>query len=72
MPSMPGPEAVRLLKANERTRDIPVIFFTAMNSYLPKGTELYQINVDGKLFPSISKPFDPEKLLSTIKSLLGE
>lgn len=72
MPNMHGGDAVKLLKSNESTKHIPVLFFTAMNSYLPKGAELDQINVDGKLFPAISKPFDPNKLLYAIKSLLGE
>ena len=72
MPHMHGGEAVKLLKSLEITKNIPIIFFTAMNSYLPKNTELDQINVDGNLYPAITKPFEPEKLLSTIKKLLGE
>ena len=72
MPHLNGGEAVKLLKSYEITKDIPILFFTAMNSYLPHGTELDQINVDGKLYPAISKPFEPIKLLSTIKLLLGE
>ena len=72
MPQMHGGEAVKLLRSYEDTKDIPIIFFTAMNSYLPKSTELDQINVDGQLYPAITKPFEPNKLLSTIKSLLGE
>jgi len=72
MPRMPGGEAVKLLKSNESTKNIPVLFFTAMNTYLPKGSTFNQINVDGKLYPAIGKPFEPNTLLSTLKSLLGE
>ncbi|MBF0503555.1 MAG: response regulator [Candidatus Omnitrophica bacterium] len=72
MPNMHGGEAVKLLKANDITKNIPVLFFTAMNSYLPKGAELDQINVNGQLYPAITKPFEPNKLLAAIKSLLGE
>ena len=72
MPQMHGGEAVKLLRSYEDTKDIPILFFTAMNSYLPKSTELDQINVDGQLYPAITKPFEPTRLLSAIKSLLGE
>jgi len=72
MPRMPGPEAVKVLKSNEITKNIPVIFFTAMNAYLPKDTDFNKINVNGELYPAIAKPFDPNTLLSTIKSILGE
>ena len=72
MPRMPGGEAVKLLKSNDQTKNIPIIFFTAMNTYLPIGTEFNKINVDGQLYPAIAKPFDPITLLSTIKSILGE
>ena len=72
MPRMPGGEAVKLLKANDYTKNIPIIFFTAMNTYLPKGTEFNKINVDGILYPAIAKPFDTNVLLSTIKATLGE
>jgi len=72
MPQMHGGEAVQLLKSYEETRDIPILFFTAMNSYLPQSTELDQVNVAGQFYPAITKPFDPNKLLSSIKTLLGE
>ena len=72
MPNMHGGEAVKLLKANESTKNIPVLFFTAMNAYLPQGGALDQINVNGQLYPAITKPFNPNKLLAAIKTLLGE
>ena len=72
MPQMHGGEAVKLLKSYDITKNIPVLFFTAMNSYLPKTSEFDQINVDGQLYPAMTKPFEPTKLLFTIKLLLGE
>jgi len=72
MPNMHGPQAVELLRSNEITKNIPVLFFTAMSSYLPLGTKMDQINVNGQLFPAVTKPFDSNKLLSAIKTLLGE
>jgi two-component system alkaline phosphatase synthesis response regulator PhoP len=70
MPHMHGGEAVKLLQSYEDTKDIPVLFFTAMNSYIPASADLDQINVDGRLYPAITKPFEPNKLLAAIKSLL--
>ena len=72
MPNMPGGEAVKLLKSSKITSSIPILFFTAINTYLPAGTELSQINVDGQLYPAITKPFNPVKLISAIKSLIGD
>ncbi len=72
MPRMPGGEAVKILKLNESTKNIPILFFSAINAYLSNNAEISQVNVDGNFYPAISKPFEPNKLLSTIKSLLGE
>lgn len=72
MPNLSGGEAVQLLKSNPLTQRIPIIFFTALATSLSDDTELPQINVHGQLYPALSKPFDPNKLLSAIKLLLGE
>jgi len=71
MPTLGG-ETAKLLKSFEATKNIPILFFTSMGSYLPPGVDLNQINVDGQLYPSLPKPFDAAILLSTIKSLIGE
>ena len=71
MPNLSGGEAVKLLKSNTITQHIPIIFFTALATSLADDTGLAQINVDGKLYLALSKPFDPNKLLAAIKSLLG-
>ncbi len=72
MPQMNGGEAVKLLKSNEVTKNIPVLFFTAMVSYSSNSTELEQINVNGQLYPALMKPFEPNKLLSAVKLMLGQ
>jgi len=72
MPKMHGGEAVKLLRSYESTKNIPIIFFTALTTNLQNSAELDKINVDGQFYPAISKPFEPNKLLSAIKSLLGE
>jgi two-component system OmpR family response regulator len=65
MPQMDGHEVCRRLKADERTRDIPVIFLSARDSQtdqdigLRLGAEAY-----------ITKPFSPQRLIDTIQTLL--
>ena len=71
MPNMYGGEAVKILKTYESTKNIPILFFTAiaLESSL---TDLAEINVDGKFYPAVTKPFDPNRLLSSIKLMIGE
>lgn len=73
MPNLSGGEAVRLLMADNQTKDIPVIFLTALTANLPYEAEHKGvINVDGHYFSAIPKPFKPEKLLLEIKRILGD
>ncbi len=72
MPDLSGGEVVKLLKTNYITREIPVLFFTVLATNLPSDSKLDEINVCGQLYPAITKPFEPNKLLSAIKSLLSQ
>ena len=72
MPKMSGGEAVKLLKTYDPTKNIPILFFTAMISYSPNSTELEKINVNGQFYPALTKPFEPKKLLSAVQELLDE
>jgi CheY-like chemotaxis protein len=65
MPEMDGYEVYRLLKANESTRSIPVIFVTARD-------DVDQEKVDEKLGPieSILKPVEPYDVLSIVRKYL--
>jgi len=73
MPNMPGGDAVRLLMADNKTKDIPIIFLTALTANLPHEADHNGIiNVDGRFFPAIPKPFKPEKLLSEIKKIVED
>jgi len=72
MPKLSGGEAVKLLKSNDKTKSIPVLFLSVLATNLPSDAEFRGINVGGKLYPAITKPFEAEELLSTIRSLLGE
>lgn len=63
MPVMDGNEACRLLKANPATRDIPVIFITAMTdeSDEMKGFELGAVDY-------ITKPFRPSVVRARVRT----
>ncbi len=62
MPQMKGRDFCELLKANPRTKDIPVIFLTALGlpDHIKAGLE-----VGGEDY--ITKPFDPEDLKDRIR-----
>jgi adenylate cyclase len=73
MPKMTGGDAVRILVADNATKDIPIIFLTALTDKLPyEAGHRGSINVDGHQFPAIPKPFKSEKLLLEIKKLIGD
>lgn len=65
MPKMSGYEACRLLKAQEETRTIPVVFLSAkgqeaeIREGLAAGADAY-----------ILKPFAPDELIQQIRALL--
>ncbi len=65
MPEMNGYEVCEKLKANERTRDIPVIFLTALNDTSDKIKGLSLGAVD-----YIIKPFHVEEVLARVKTHL--
>lgn len=65
MPEMNGFEVCEQLKADERTRDIPVIFISALNEVLDKVKAFSIGGVD-----YISKPFQVEEVLARIKTHL--
>ena len=72
IPNVSGGDAVRMLKADQTTKDIPVIFLTAVTARLPEEGHGNSINVDGRFYPAIAKPFQPEKFLLEVKKQLGE
>jgi putative two-component system response regulator len=65
MPEMNGYEALKKLKAEKKTREIPVIFLTARND---PGSELEGLNLGATDY--ISKPFSPPLLLKRIENHL--
>ena len=67
MPKLDGYETCKLLKAEESTRDIPVILLSA------KGRNVDQkIGFDVGADDYITKPFSPRKLVERINAILGQ
>ncbi len=67
MPEMDGFEVCQLLKQDEQTRLIPVIFITALND---RRSRIRGIEVGGDDF--LSKPFDRVELAARVKSLVRQ
>lgn len=67
MPEMDGPTTFKNLQANEKTRDIPVIFMTAK-------AQVHEVNVFKEIgaIGIITKPFDPMQLCSEIERIWKE
>ncbi len=67
MPDMDGWEVYQQMKAEETTKDIPVIVVTAKAQSIDKVLGLHIAKVDDY----ISKPFSPQELLSSVEKVLG-
>lgn len=65
MPKMDGYEICEQLKADERTRDIPVIFLSGLNEAIDKVQAFAAGGVD-----YITKPFEPLEILARIENHL--
>ncbi|XZN91843.1 MAG: response regulator [Microcoleus sp.] len=66
MPEMNGYEVCQKIKADERTRDIPVIFISAINDVLDKVKAFAVGGVD-----YITKPFQVEEVLVRVETHLA-
>jgi len=66
MPDMDGWEVYQQLKADQDTREIPVIVVTAKAQSIDKVLGLHIAKVDDY----ISKPFSPQELLDSVEQVL--
>ena len=64
MPGMGGLQACRLLKKDEKTKNIPVLVITALGG--ENNTEAIAAGIDD----FVSKPFDAEEISIRVKSML--
>ena len=63
MPELDGFEICEILKSNENTRNIPIIFITALNSINDKIRGFRTGGVD-----YITKPYNDEEVISRVKT----
>ena len=68
MPDMDGWEVYQQMKADETTRDIPVIVVTAKAQSIDKVLGLHIAKVDDY----IAKPFSPQELLNSVDLVLAQ
>ena len=64
MPEMDGPTTLKFLQADEKTKDIPVVFMTAK-------AQIHEIKTfqEASIAGIITKPFDPMTLCSEIQGI---
>lgn len=67
MPDLDGWEVYQQIKADERTRSIPVIVVTAKAQNIDRVLVMHIAKVDDY----ITKPFSPQELLSSVERVLG-
>jgi two-component system alkaline phosphatase synthesis response regulator PhoP/two-component system response regulator VicR len=67
MPYVDGFEAIRLLKASESTRDIPVVLLTAKRH---DADMLQAIEAGARSY--LTKPFAPTELVALVNKILGD
>ena len=68
MPDMDGWDVYQQLKADETTRDIPVIVVTAKAQSIDKVLGLTIAKVEDY----ISKPFSPQELMDSVEKVLAQ
>ena len=68
MPDMDGWEVYQQMKAEESTRNIPVIVVTAKAQSIDKVLGLHIAKVDDY----ISKPFSPQELMNSVEKVVGQ
>ncbi len=67
MPDMDGWEVYQQMKADEKTRGIPVIVVTAKAQNIDRVLGVHIAKVDDY----ITKPFSPQELLHSVEKVLG-
>jgi two-component system, OmpR family, response regulator VicR len=68
MPDMDGWEVYQQIKADEKTKDIPVIVVTAKAQSIDKVLGLHIAKVDDY----IAKPFSPQDILNSVDKVFGK
>lgn len=67
MPKMTGYDACRAMKADDKLKDIPVVFLSA------KGQDAeIQVGLEAGAEEYLLKPFAPDQLVERVKAILGK
>lgn len=66
LPKIAGHQLIKMFRAKEQLKDVPIIFITAKNTPSAKQTAM-KLGVQD----FIGKPFDPKDLINTVKKHLG-
>jgi CheY-like chemotaxis protein len=67
MPGLSGGEAVKQIRSNNVTVNVPIIFLSAvMNTPAGDGSAGHQVNVGGQLYPAFPKLIDFKALITEI------
>jgi DNA-binding response OmpR family regulator len=70
MPDLDGGQVIKLLKANDVTKDIPVIFLTAVLTKEEERAAHIRVTVDNTSYPAIAKPFNIQDLLREVGKIV--
>jgi len=71
LPDIQGGDALNAIKKYAPCKDITVIFLTGLISGVDIKDDITTINVNGKSYPALGKPFDFFLLLKNIKRYLN-
>jgi len=69
LPDLEGSDAVKALKENYETENIPIIFISGIVSSDQSGVA--ELNVGGNPYIAISKPFTAEVVINEVNKMLG-
>src|SRR6185436_4376895 len=66
MPDINGGQAIQMLKSTPKTKEIPVIFLTAMLTREEQKLGNAGVTINGVYYPTIAKPFNATELLMEV------
>ena len=71
LPDMNGSEAVKQLMSAPTLEDFKVLFLTSLLGKVAKPGEETKLKVDGKEFPALAKPINPDALIAIVDRITG-
>ncbi len=67
LPGLSGPEIVVNLQEDPQLKNIPVVFLTGLVTGSEQSLQNEGLEVKGKKYPTLGKPYEIEQLLSAVK-----